>query len=384
MEGKKMSKSLGNIIPLRAAIKEHSADAIRLAILVSAELLQDADFSFEAVKGIQSKLHDIYDMAIEYSMKKVDDSNNPKIETTKAPKKIMELEDRWLISKLQHTIANTTISMDKLRAREALHLILYSLDQDLQWYKKRVKTKRRKYSIATTLSLFLDARIRMLAPFAPFISEEVWEKIGGGTNDLLSTPSTSSATASVIFAGWPIVDEDKKDPVAEESEELIMNLISDLHKIVKVTKITPTKIVIYTSARWKLQIYQKILATMLLESKTNFGDIMKQLVKDRETAAKAKSDPNFIRKVIEDILSSPTEARNRRMKLAANFDEIFPINDARMLLALESGNSQAQITIYHEEARREEGDEEDDLPEKRDPGPKAKSARPFKPAIYIE
>lgn len=111
---------------------------------------------------------------------------------------------------------------------------------------------------------------------------------------------------------------------------------------------------------------------------------MKQLVKDRETAAKAKSDPNFIRKVIEDILSSPTEARNRRMKLAANFDEIFPINDARMLLALESGNSQAQITIYHEEARREEGDEEDDLPEKRDPGPKAKSARPFKPAIYIE
>ena len=228
----------------------------------------------------------------------------------------MELEDRWLISKLQHTIANTTISMEKLRAREALHLILYSLDQDLQWYKKRVKAKRREYIIAATLSLFLDARIRMLAPFAPFISEEVWEKIGGSTDNLsLSTSSSSSATTSIIFAGWPIVDEDKNDPVAEESEELIMNLISDLQKIVKVTSITPTKIVIYTSARWKLQIYQKILATMLLESKTNFGDIMKQLVKDRETATKAKTNPNLIRKIIEDILSSPIEARNRRLKL---------------------------------------------------------------------
>ena len=96
-----------------------------------------------------------------------------------------------------------------------------------------------------------------------------------------------------------------------------MNLISDLQKIVKVTSITPTKIVIYTSARWKLQIYQKILATMLLESKTNFGDIMKQLVKDRETATKAKTNPNLIRKIIEDILSSPIEARNRRLKLTS-------------------------------------------------------------------
>jgi leucyl-tRNA synthetase len=275
--------------------------------------------------------------------------------------------------------------MDKLRARETLHLILYSLDQDFQWYKKRVKAKRREHIIAATLSLFLDARIRMLAPFAPFISEEVWEKIGGSTDNLsLSTSSSSSATTSIIFAGWPIVDEDKNDPVAEESEELIMNLISDLQKIVKVTSITPTKIVIYTSARWKLQIYQKILATMLLESKTNFGDIMKQLVKDRETATKAKTNPNLIRKIIEDILSSPIEARNRRLKLAANFDEIFPINDARMLLSLESGNSQAQITVYQEEARGEEGNDEDDLPENRDLGSKAKFARPFKPAIYIK
>src|SRR5437763_5241908 len=83
MEGKKMSKSLGNIIPLRTAIKEHNADAIRLAILISAELLQDADFSFDAVKGIQSKLHDIYDMAIEYSIKKEEDDNNPRIEPKK-------------------------------------------------------------------------------------------------------------------------------------------------------------------------------------------------------------------------------------------------------------------------------------------------------------
>ena len=137
MDGRKMSKSLGNIIPLRDAIKEHSADAIRLAMLISAELLQDADFSFDTVKGIRSKLQDIYDMGIESST----DSSQSQIKGAKINE---ELVDRWLLSRLQRTVADTTMSMDKLRVREAGHNIIYSLDHDLQWYEKRVKAKNAK------------------------------------------------------------------------------------------------------------------------------------------------------------------------------------------------------------------------------------------------
>jgi leucyl-tRNA synthetase len=358
MEGKKMSKSLGNIIPLRAAIKEHSADVIRLAMLSSAELLQDADFSFDAIKGIRSKLDDIYDMAREYSMvkSKFGSSLFSSIILSEAN---TEIEDRWLLSRLQNHITDITVSMDKLRVRKALHDILYLLDQDLQWYRKRITAKNRDDSlIALTLATFLDNRIRMLAPFAPFISEEVWEIIGG-KND------------SIIFAGWPIVDEDKKDPIAEESEQLIINLISDLQNILRVTKISPTKIIIYTSAQWKQEIYQKILEYILLENKTNFGDIMKQLVKDPKTA-KARHDPKLIRNMIDDILSDPIEARNRRLKLTV-FDEIFPLNDAKKLLSIESGNSQADIIVHSE-----------DNINKYDPKEKSKYSRPFKPAIYVE
>ncbi|HEX5891386.1 MAG TPA: leucine--tRNA ligase [Nitrososphaeraceae archaeon] len=358
MEGKKMSKSLGNIIPLRAAIKEHSADVIRLAMLSSAELLQDADFSFDAIKGIRSKLDDIYDMAMEYSTikSKFGSSLFSSIILSEAN---TEIEDRWLLSRLQNHITDITVSMDKLRVRKALHDILYLLDQDLQWYRKRITAKNRDDSlIALTLAIFLDNRIRMLAPFAPFISEEVWEIIGG-KND------------SIIFAGWPIVDEDKKDPIAEESEQLIINLISDLQNILRVTKISPTKIIIYTSAQWKQEIYQKILGYILLENKTNFGDIMKQLVKDPETA-KARNDPKLIRNMIDDILSDPIEARNRRLKLTV-FDEIFPLNDAKKLLSIESGNSQAEIIVHSE-----------DEINKYDPRQKSKYSRPYKPAIYIE
>jgi leucyl-tRNA synthetase len=353
MDGRKMSKSLGNIIPLRDAIKEHSADAIRLAMLISAELLQDADFSFDTVKGIRSKLQDIYDMGIE-------SSTNSSQSQIKGAKINEELVDRWLLSRLQRTVADTTMSMDKLRVREAAHNIIYSLDHDLLWYEKRVKAKKRENSsVRYTLSSFLNTRIRILAPFAPFISEEVWEKI-------------DNSSSSIIFAGWPSADEDKIDIVAEESEQLIMNLIFDLQKIVKVTRINPKKIIFYTAAHWKLKVYNKILSSVFLESNPNFGDIMKQLIKDPETT-KAKNDSNMVRKMIEDILSDPIETRNRRLRFE-NFDEKLPIEDARNLLSFESGNEHAEILVYLED---------DTDQSEYDPKQKAKFARPFKPAIYL-
>ncbi|MEW6604644.1 MAG: leucine--tRNA ligase [Thermoproteota archaeon] len=338
MEGKKMSKSLGNIIPLRAAIKEHGADNIRLAMLVSAELLQDADFSFDTVRGIRSKLSGIFEMA--------ERCRNPHAAGS-------EIEDRWLASRLQRAIAGTAESMDKLRVREAIHNILYSLEQDLQWYLKRTAAKGRE-NVTGNLAEFLDIQVRMLAPFAPFTAEEVWERMGN------KQPLTA--------AGWPTIKEEKIDLVAEESEFLISSLLADLQNIVKVTKMAPAKIAIYTSAGWKAKIYGAILAN-ILEGKTNFGEIMKQLIANPETS-KAKTDPKMVQKMMEDILSTPLEARNRRLKLP-EFDEIAAIKDAASLLSMDI--NKAQILVFSEEDTA-----------KYDPKSKSKSARPFKPAVYME
>jgi leucyl-tRNA synthetase len=352
MQGKKMSKSLGNIVPLRAAIKEHGADAIRIAMLISAELLQDADFSFDAVEGIKSKLIEVYRMTIESSI-----SNNvARLKNGKSN----ELEDRWLDSRLQKAISEISVCLDKLRVREALHILLYSLDQDLQWHKKRASAKQRQNTSTSPCVLrFLDARIRMLSPFAPFISEEIWEKIGN--------------SSSIIFGGWPVVDASRLDQVAEEAEHLVINLISDIQTIIKVTKIKPSAIIIYVAAQWKTSIYQRIIENIVLEHKPNFGDVMKQLVNDPSTM-KAKTDPNLIKKIIGDILSDTLEVRNRRSSLKS-FDEIPAIKDAATLIRSEIGNAQTEIEVYSE----------DDIDlQKHDPKSKAKFARPFKPAIYMQ
>ncbi|MCX8191694.1 MAG: class I tRNA ligase family protein, partial [Nitrososphaerales archaeon] len=67
MEGKKMSKSFGNIVPLRDAVRDYGADPLRLAIIGTAELLADADFSFELVKTFRERLQRLYELALELS-----------------------------------------------------------------------------------------------------------------------------------------------------------------------------------------------------------------------------------------------------------------------------------------------------------------------------
>lgn len=353
MEGKKMSKSLGNIIPLRAAIRQYGADTIRLAMLVSAEILQDADFSFDTVRGIRLKLLGIFEMAEKCRSRPHQSTGQDPDQRQHLQQELIMLEDKWLVSRLHRTIAETSASMDRLRIRETIYYVLYSLDRDLQWYLKRAAARKRE-NITGMLTEFLNLQVRMLAPFAPFTAEEVWELMGNGQ--------------SITTAGWPMVEEEKIDIVAEESEFLISSLLEDVQNIVRVTKITPAKVVIYASAAWKVRVYNTIL-TNILEGRINFGQIMKQLIANPETA-KVKSDPKMVQKMIEDILSAPLEARNRRLKLTG-FNEVTTIQDAQSLLSDEI--NKAEIIVYSEEDAT-----------KYDPRSRAKSARPFKPAIYIQ
>ena len=122
MDGKKMSKSMGNIVPLRQAIQDYGSDPIRLAIIISAELLQDADFNLESVGGIKNKLESILEECSTLKSGSVSYS---------------EAEDKWIASRLQSLISNVSASVEKMRLREALHEILFAFEGDLTWYLKR-------------------------------------------------------------------------------------------------------------------------------------------------------------------------------------------------------------------------------------------------------
>jgi leucyl-tRNA synthetase len=339
MDGAKMSKSMGNIIPLRAAIRDHGADPIRLAIISSAELLQDADFNMESVTGIQSKL--------ELLLEECSRLKNDSIGT-------LEAEDRWILSKFQKLIAEVTESIEKMRLREALHDILFSFESDLSWYGKRVSAKNRK-NISGILFKINSARVAMLSPFAPHIVDEMWERLG---NAGLASKSA-----------WPVYSKEDINSTSIQSEELLKSTINDITNILKVTKINPKKIVIYVNSdEFKLTVYRKILGIMV-GGQNNMGTVMKELIADPETN-NAKKMPDYIQKVIKDLHSESEDIKKMKLESDEFNEKEFLSSELSSIGKSEFG---VEVIVYSEN--------DSDI---YDPKSKARHARPFKPAILIE
>ena len=261
-----------------------------------------------------------------------------------------------------------TNSFEEMRIRDALNTVLYLMDKDFEWYKKRKQSRSDQVSSNNTglfvVSYFFRARIKMLAPFCPFLAEELWELL-------------EPQKGSIFQDSWPSMKSELVNPITDENEQEISNILDDLHKILRVTKNTQLKnIHIYLSSNDKKILYDKVL-NLVTNSKTkNFGLVMKSLLSDSlisiEHKNLVKSNTDFIKKINEDILSLSPLEQERRINIGL-FDEYNTLLDGIGLLSSEFGIQETCIKIYYE-----------DDPKIYDPKNKAKFSRPFKPAIYLE
>jgi leucyl-tRNA synthetase len=347
MQGAKMSKSFGNIIPLIEGIAQFGADPLRMGILATAELLQDADFSPTLARSMQDRLERLYRFGEEIA----------KNENLKEPKSLA-LPDRWILSRLQEHISMATEAMDKLAVRKAIHSGLYELDQDVQWYLRRTAdqmgTPSRKEAVNHVLSQIMDAQVRMLAPVTPHICEELWEKKGG--------------KGFVALAPWPKPNSDIVDVKAEESETLIESAIEDTQNIIKATSMTPKRIYYYVAAAWKWKAYSTAMQRSV-SAKVVQGELMKELMMDPLMKKEAKSVAKFVGQITEEVNRMSPEKRQRQLK-ASDVDEPAILNDAEKFLRRELN---AEIHIYSEND-----------PKRHDPKNRAQAAKPYRPAIYVE
>lgn len=330
MDGSKMSKSMGNIVPLRSAIRRHGADPIRLAIIISAELLQDADFREESVAGVGARL--------EAMIAEAEPAGG-----SCAPSQ----EGRWLAHKAAALVGETTRAVEKMRMREALHGVLYSLEADVAWYRKRAAAKGAEPD-ASLLARVRSARAAMLWPFAPHAAEEIWERLGNGGS---------------AGAAWPEAPEGWLDESAFQAEALLRSTLDDIARILKVTGISPRSVTAHVAGGEESELYAAVLRRVC-GGATSMGAVMKELLAD-PAAAGAKKRPELVQKMIKDILSDPQEVRKAR--LSGGFDEAaFLESELGPMVRAEFG---AQLRVVRSGA---------------DAQGKAAQARPFKPALVVE
>jgi len=349
MEGVKMSKSFGNIIPLREGLATFGADPIRLSVLSTAELLQDSEFSPPIAKSMSDRLERLYRFACDVSQTGQKENS---------AEKSLTAVDRWMLSRLQEHIEKATEAMDKLAVRKAIHAVLYALDQDFQWYLNRIKDEKenaeRKDMIAYAVGEVLDAQILMLAPVAPHICEEVWELTHGA--------------GFVANASWPIVDETKRDIEAEENEALVAAVIEDTKNIIKATGLSPNKICYYVAAPWKWKIYLRALEKTA-SVKVTQRDLMNDFMQDPEFKARADSVARFVSQIVDEVNQMREERREQLIRVGL-IDENHVLKSARAFLEREL---KTEVHVYDEEDCKSY-----------DPKRKASLAKPHRPAIYLE
>ncbi len=329
LEGKKMSKSLGNIIPLYKATRRYSPDVVRLGLLYSAELEGDADFNEEVVGRVISNLH---------SVKSI-------VETVSAfghvekPRELKSL-DAWMLSYFVHKLDEIDHWMEELKLRSAANAIYFELLNEIRRYVNEVTELYGELTEASkwVLRYIVEKWVKLMVPFTPYFAEEMWHSLGHET--------------FVLNEGWPEVEEELKDPLVIAKKEFIEKLAEDISEIIKVAKIKSVKKVKLQFA--DEQSYQMLkLALKVLKEGKGLREFMSE-----GTKAFGKSAAKDLRKVFEIAQSLPESIREAIIE--GKFDEREAVEEFSKYLERKVG---APIEIVTEGKKK---------------------PLPTKPAIYVE
>ena len=337
LEGNKMSSSKGNVILLKDAIRDYTADVVRLFLMASAEPWQDFDWREKEVLGTKRRLEWFREFAAKIEEMKgstLDLSNIEEVELTRTI-------DLWMISQLNQHIKKSTEALEVFQTRQALQESLFLLKKDVDHYLYRVKhlIDSQDPAIIYVLSTVLEAWIRLLAPFTPHTSEELWSTYGG--------------EGFVSEASWPEYDESLVSVEIEKSEELVENIIKDIAHIKQMVKDEVSKIHIYLAPDWKWDLY-KIADEV---GKPDIGQIM-----GRAIGANIYDDKKEIAMVAKKIGKEITKTR-----YIGKLNEEEILSDALDYIKEECGN---EVIVHTDDSY--------------DPQNKAKNAMPYKPALFME
>ena len=217
--GKKMSKSLGNIIDPVQIMKQYGADTIRFYMCYVSPVWTPLRFSEEGVKEVYSKYTSTIKNA--YSFFEMY-ANADKIDPRKytIPVKDRDLMDRWLLSKLNRLIKDVNSAYEEFDLNKVTKLIVPFLNDDLSnWY---IRGNRRRFwdselteskkAVYLTLYEALVILCKLCAPITPFLTEEIYQNLTG--------------EESVHLANFPIADETLIEETIEERMDLVRDVCS--------------------------------------------------------------------------------------------------------------------------------------------------------------
>lgn len=219
-EGRKMSKSLGNGVDPMDVIANYGADSLRYFLSTGSSPGQDLRFSIEKVESTWNFANKIWN-ASRFALMNMDGLKYEEIDLTGEK----SVADKWILTRLNETIETVTRLSDRYEFGE-VGRVLYNFiwDDFCDWYIEMAKLplygedEAAKKTTRSILAYVLDNTMRLLHPFMPFITEEIWQNL----------PHSGE---SITVAKWPQVDGNLTDDAAAAEMKLLVEVIRAVRNI---------------------------------------------------------------------------------------------------------------------------------------------------------
>jgi valyl-tRNA synthetase len=226
--GRKMSKSLGNVIDPLDMIQAYGADALRFALARMASPDQQnlplAEESIEAARNFANKIWNAGRLVL---------GAYPGGAPELPPRERWTTTERWLLSRHQACVAEVESALERdefAQAAQTIHRFLWSefCDWGLEMEKHRLNegTDEERRDAAHVLAWVLERTLRLLHPVMPFVTEEIWQRFAVGE--------------SIVIAAWPEEIPEHVDAEAERSFELVRELVSSVRSFRSNHRIAPS------------------------------------------------------------------------------------------------------------------------------------------------
>jgi len=228
-EGRKMSKSLGNGIDPLEVIEKYGADALRLSLVMGNSPGNDMRFYWEKVESSRNFANKIWNASRFILMNSKDlEENEPEVSE-------YSLADKWILSRYNRTVDEVTVNMEKFDfglAAQKLYDFVWS--EFCDWYIEFSKTSLYSEDVLgkrTTIRILqniLSGILKLLHPYMPFITCEIWKRMPGFDGD-------------IMVSAWPAIEPGKLDESAENHMQAIIDVIKSVRNIRLEMQVQPGK-----------------------------------------------------------------------------------------------------------------------------------------------
>lgn len=277
-EGKKMSKSKGNVIDPLTMIDEYGSDTLRITLASLTLQGNYISLSEERIRGFRNFSNKIWNVS-RFSIMNLVDFDIDKINKDSLK---MTLADNWIISRLNETINKSTMYLEEYKFGDAAKTIYeFIWNEFCDWYVEFIKPelyqkddKIQRQTAQYILWFVLENTLRLLHPFMPFITEEVWQKIPHQGDSIMISP-------------WPLYKEECQDEDADKKMSKIMNIIKTIRNIKSDMDIPySTKIDLYLNIteKDKIELIKENIYYIKAMLKTNLLEVGTDIKKPAHSA----------------------------------------------------------------------------------------------------